>query len=219
MSDAVFAKLVVAGEPGLLAKCREAHFAAGSFDFNSVVPMPPELDIEESSAVTTGYDALYGNWAEPARYWTWKEAAAKLGLPFPLESREALLACIRSLDCADMYLVPARQYKENVEKHGHGTWSGWCKEHWGTRSNAEDSGVAMESGALIINFTAASSFPKPVIVALSKRWPDLDFHVRYVDEHLRWGRDYRLRKGREVQKTKRLASEILQELRNEGAAV
>ena len=212
MSDAVFLKLILTGETEVLAQCRESHFAQNTFDFNSVVPMPTELEIEESSAVETGYAALYGDWTEPAGYWTWKEAASNLGYPFPLESREQLLACIQSLDCAEMYLAPARQYKENVEKYGHGTWYGWCKEHWGTKWNAEDASIYSAPDYLVVRFTAANSFPKPVMVALSKKWPDLELRVLYADEHLRWGRDYSLRNGREVRKTKRAPSDILSEI-------
>lgn len=218
MSDAVFSKLVISGELEMLDLCRQAHFASGTFDFNSVVPMPPELDLEESSAVETGYDALYGDWTRPAQYWTWKEAAASLGYPFPLQSREQLLACIQSLDCAEMYLDPARQFKRNVEQYGHGTWYGWCKEHWGTKWNAEETRVAGAPGRLTVRFTTANSFPKPLAVALSRKWADLDMHVLYVDEHLRWGRDYVLRNGREVRKTKRAPSEILADVRTEGDA-
>lgn len=214
MSDAVFVALQLTGDPDLLAACRSAHFSAGSFDFNSVIPMPPELEIEESSAVTTGYDALFGDWTEPAKYWTWKEAAAKLGHPFPLESREQLLACIRSLDCADMYLAPARQYHENIEKHGYGSWYGWCKKHWGSKWNAENPSVELGPDSITVRFTAASSFPKPLVKALSKKWPALEIRVQYADEHLRWGGDYLLKAGREVQKLKRTAEDILHDIRN-----
>lgn len=218
MSDAVFAKLAITGDDRALEQCRDAHFSGGGFDFNSVVPMPPELDLEDSSASQTGYDALYGDWKVPAQYWTWKEAAASLGYPFPLDSREQLLACIRSLDCAEMYLGPARQLKENLEKYGHGTWYGWCKEHWGTKWNAEDASVAADPDRLVVTFTTANAFPKQIAAALSKRWPELEVRVLYVDEHLRWGRDYRLRNGREVQKVKRSPSEILAEVRSASAA-
>ena len=217
MSDAVFVLLRLSGDPVSLASCREAHFGSGLFDFNSVIPVPPELEIEESSAVTTGYDALFGDWTEPAKYWTWKEAAAKLGYPFPLESREQLLACIRSLDCAEMYLVPARQYQENIEKHGFGSWYGWRKKHWGSKWNAEDSSVEPGADPITVRFTAASSFPKPLVKALSKKWPALEIRVRYADEHLRWGGDYLLKAGREVQKLQRTAADILHDIRHSDA--
>jgi hypothetical protein len=216
MSDAVFSLLQISGDPVPLASCRDAQFSSGLFDFNSVIPMPPELEIEESSAVTTGYDALFGDWTEPAKYWTWKEAAAKLGYPFPLESREQLLACIRSLDCAEMYLAPARQYHDNIEKHGFGSWYGWCKKHWGSKWNAEDSKVDAAPDRIVVRFTTASSFPKPLVKALSKKWPALEIRVQYADEHLRWGGDYLLEAGREVQKLQRAAADILQEIRSSG---
>lgn len=212
MSDAVFCKVVLTGEAEALAHCRDVHFGTGAFDFNSVVPMPAELNIEEDSAVTTGYAALYGDWTEPAQYWTWKESAVNLGHPFPLESREQLLECIRSLDCADMYLAPAQQYKENIEKHGHGSWYGWCKEHWGTKWNAEDSKVESNPDAIVVRFTCATSFAKPVIAALSRRWPQLLVRVLYADEFELWGREYVLKDGSEVEKTKRRSGEILKEI-------
>ena len=217
MSDAVFVVLRLSGDPGSLASCRDVHFSSGSFDFNSVIPMPPELEMEESSAVTTGHDALFGDWTGPAKYWTWKEAAAKLGHPFPLESREQLLACIRSLDCAEMYLAPARQYQENIEKHGFGSWYGWCKKHWGSKWNAEDSSVEAGPDQLAVRFTAASAFPKPLVAALSKKWPALEIRVQYADEHLRWGGDYVLKAGRQLQKLQRPAADILREIHSGGA--
>lgn len=181
--------------------------------------MPAELEIEESSAVTTGYDALYGDWTEPAKYWTWKEAAAQLGLPFPLQSREELLACIRSLECADMYLVPARQFKENMERYGHGSWYGWCKEHWGTKWNAEDSSVLATPDQVLVRFTAAQAFPRKVVVGLSKRWPSITMHVCYADEHARWGKDFVLSNGKEVGKTVRPPADILGSVRGRVGAV
>lgn len=209
MSDAVFVQVEVTGELALLQQCMAEHFADGKFDYNSVIAMPPELDIEESSSVTTGYDALYGNWTEPAKYWTWKEAAASLGLPFPLQSREELLACIRSLDCAEMYLGPARRYKENMDRYGHGSWHGWRAKHWGSKWNSEGSNATVDDHRILLTFTAANSFPKPVIVALSQRWSGLEFRVLYADEHGRWGRDFRLRNGKEFAKTKHAPGEIL----------
>jgi hypothetical protein len=215
MSDAVFVVLQLTGDPDSLDSCRRAHFSSESFDFNSVIPMPAELNIEEGSSVTTGYEALFGDWTVPAKFWTWKESAAKLRYPFPLESREQLLACIRSLDCAEMYLAPARQYHENIEKYGFGSWYGWCKKNWGSKWNAEDSRVHTETGRITVRFTAASAFPKPLVKALSKEWPALEVRVQYVDEHLRWGGDYVLKAGREHQKLKRSPADILQDLRND----
>jgi len=40
--------------------------------------------------------------------------------------------------------------------------------------------------------------------------------VQYADEHFRWGGDYVLKGGREVQKLERTAADILKEIRNGG---
>jgi hypothetical protein len=212
MADHVSTLLVVTGPADDLRRFGERHTAGGTFDFNTVVPMPPSLEIKSDSSVETGYAALYGNWQEVAGYWMFKEPAAAFGYPFPLQSREQVVACLRSFDCADMYLAPAEQYHRNVIEHGHGDWYGWCQQHWGTKWNADDVSIEASDSAIAIRFVTAGKYPRPILKVLSTSFPSLHFHVRHVDEYLRRGKDFVLVKGREIRKNARTATAIAEEI-------
>jgi hypothetical protein len=212
MTDLVTSLIEISGSTDALAGFSAAHLESGSFDFNTVHRMPPELQIESSSAVETGYAALYGDWQLEAGRWMFKEPAQQFGFPFPLESREQVIKCLQSFDCADMYLLPARTYHENVLRHGHGDWYGWCTEHWGTKWNADDVRIAQAHERVALSFVTAGSYPKPILKKLSLSFPGLAFRVRCYEEHCRWARDFVLSKGRETQKQKRPAREIANEV-------
>lgn len=182
MADYVVAKIVVRGEPSALELLREGHLSNDALDFNSVLPIPGELLLDESSAWETGYDAMFGDWTIPAQAWTWKDAARRLGFPFPLASREQVVACINSYEHPGFYFDGAVQYKRNIESYGFFSWYGWCEKHWGTKSNAEDVLVKVLGDSIEIRFATAGAFPEPVFVALSKTFPTLAFEVLTVDE-------------------------------------
>lgn len=212
MADYVTSLIELTGPSGDLAAFQATHLVAGTFDFNTVDPMPAQLQIESSSAVETGYAALYGDWTQEAARWMFKEPAQEFGFPFPLASREQVIKCLESFDCADMYLVPARAYHQNLTQHGHGDWYGWCSEHWGTKWNADEVRIVIDQDHIALSFVTAGAYPKPIFRKLSLAYPALAFHVRYYDEHYRWARDFVLVKGKESQKRKRPAREIASEV-------
>ena len=98
-----------------------------------------------------------------------------------------------------MFKEPAKAYHDNMQRHGHGDWYGWCNEHWGTKWNAEEVRVRIEPDCLHLSFLTANTFPKPIAKALSLAFPGIGFHIRCVDEHSRRARDHRLLKGKESQ--------------------
>lgn len=59
-------------------------------------------------------------------------------------------------------------------------WYQWSVENWGTKWNAYD----IEKWENIIEFQTAWSHPYPVIVAMSKRFPDVTFNIEYADEDI-----------------------------------
>jgi len=213
MADFVTSLVVIDGPDATLEAFTRRHLAGNTFDFNTVRPMPPGLDIESSSSVETGYAALYGDWQTVAGYWMFKEPAQQFGFPFPLESREQVIRSLQSFDCAELYLAPAEAYHNNIIQHGHGDWHGWCRENWGAKWNADEVVIEAKDPPLYLKFVTAGSYPKPILKALSTTYPDLQFHVRYADEHLRWARDFVLVNGKETRKIKRPAKEISAEIR------
>jgi hypothetical protein len=85
-----------------------------------------------------------------------------------------------------------KKYKANIEKYGHAEWYEWSVHNWGTKWNAYD--LYMDDCQVI--FSTAWSHPMPIMVALSKKFPDAVFHVIYADENTGYNvGDYTLRDG------------------------
>jgi hypothetical protein len=88
------------------------------FDFDRVIPMPPELADTVADA-GTAYDVYYGN-AEPMLRYPWVK---DLGISTVEQLRE-------HLDAAPQRRATADQWKANIEKYGAPTWYEWSTEHW-----------------------------------------------------------------------------------------
>ena len=91
----------------------------GQFDFNLVIPIPSEMDVEASSTV----DSL----AEFLRTGQWS---------YPHEQERMELWKVMEPEKYDHYLKLATQYNENVKKYGYGNWYEANCDIWGTKWNA-----------------------------------------------------------------------------------
>lgn len=159
------------------------------FDFNLLIPMPPELMMDEGSMTEqcviyylTGrcsiqlyrlderklriIDALVGNhfsskWPEEVfrRVSDWMKDASK-----PEK---------------DKAYADGRQYVSNYEKYGAATWYGWCIRNWGTKWNAGET-VILDRDT--IRFETAWSNPAPVIQKLGEMYPAIEIEHWWADE-------------------------------------
>lgn len=82
-------------------------------------------------------------------------------------------------------LVPSPPNKEAGDcsqnhEPGEICWYTWNVDNWGTKWNGYE--TEREEGRLL--FQTAWSHPLPVIHALSKKFPNVEIHVRYADEDL-----------------------------------
>ncbi len=68
--------------------------------------------------------------------------------------------------------------EEEKKYPGEKNWYGWCPKYWGTKWNAYD--TEYKNGAW--SFQTAWAHPFPIVEALSKQHPDLDFWVMWADE-------------------------------------
>ncbi|MCA9214656.1 MAG: hypothetical protein KDB27_16400 [Planctomycetales bacterium] len=148
----------------------------GPIDFDRVMPMPPELDIECSAEGQLGADVLSGAgdkylskaWATERKIEDVKglKKFVELERPQVLELGEA--------------------YLRNVEQYGHPNWYGWRLQHWGTKWNAYYIGEAEIIGdSAHVRFDTAWSPPLPVLDRLSKEISGAAFVLKYFDEG--WG--------------------------------
>jgi hypothetical protein len=191
-----FFKIEIKGGGADVSRCTNELFGEGlTVDFNSAIAMPPELDLEWTNVVETGYEAIHGEWQKVARQWMFKEPATTLGLAFPLESREELLQAFCTMDSWAEYKALADRVAQNVSRHGFATREPWQVKHWGTDGNAEGGKVEIKDGATIAWFIANKP-PAPVLKAWSKRCPGVDFTVTHADDHLRSGKRFVIRDGR-----------------------
>jgi hypothetical protein len=168
---------------------------AGAFDFNGVVPMPPELK-RCNVPDETAYEVKYGDW-ENDPWWGSKN--------YP--SREAAMQAARHPENADRWHfgfvrpsgpeggdISARAAHEprtfdeaadmahaNVLAHGHVYWHGWAVEQWGTKWNVDDGEARWQSepGVERVEFSTAWSPPGVVFARVAQRFPGADLEVEY----------------------------------------
>ena len=142
-------------------------------DFNKVIPMPQELNIDES---TDGYVGLAALTGECERYLTFPWVK-KLGIRTPDE----FTAYVERERPAAIEL--AHKYISNKQKFGHATWREWCIANWGTKWNAYSvDEPEFLSDRAILRFDTAWSPAIPIIVRLSELFPSAELTLRYFDE-------------------------------------
>ena len=152
------------------------------FDFERLVPMPPELKIT-SGSVTSNAIALVSD----------HEAKAMLSYPWVADAGVRTIAALRTWLRTRYIDHPEPGYAtlddflkrvlENKEKHGATDWYQWCIKHWGTKWNAY-SVVAgkTDDREATIHFETAWSPPLPVLDELSKLYPKADLRLLWCDE-------------------------------------
>ena len=124
----------------------------GPMDFQKIIPMPSELDIESGSRTDRGLGRF-------SRF-----VVENGGLP----QREAgYLAAHPEIEKEEWEL--GKQAYRNIQKYGSPTWYQWRIQHWGTKWNA--SSAEITDGQL--SFLTAWNAPKPVLEKLSHMFPSL----------------------------------------------
>lgn len=180
MPNWCYQKLSVSGAETDIAKFKQAYLNhEQKLELNRVIPMPPELDIEEGSVGRNGYDALFGDWKKLFQYPAWQAKIPKEAM----ESREAYVAWMQETDPAALDL--GKKYKSNLDQHGHRNWWSWRIENWGTKweiGSDQQSLVEENDSSLCIMFETAWSPIHPVLIKMGGRFPDLRFDLFYLDE-------------------------------------
>lgn len=132
-------------------------------DFNKIIPMPSDLEVEAGSRGEIGEVILNKKGFYAGKSYTEvKEMFDKLK---PEEQKE--------------YLKLGRQYRSNRKKYGHTTWYGWAIENWGTKWNAYNQKRTADNE---IWFDTAWSCVVQLIGKLSEKFPDAVFDYTWADE-------------------------------------
>ena len=132
-------------------------------DFNKLIPMPTELEIESGSRTNAGFKK-------------YMEFVADNGYIAEMES--AYRADHPEIDREGWNL--GKQALHNVKIFGYPTWYEWRIQNWGTKWNA--SSVEILDGRL--SFLTAWNAPKPVIEKLSEMFPTVSIHHIWANEDI-----------------------------------
>ena len=134
-------------------------------DFNKIIPMPKELNIDSSSTGELAQALLFNTGG--SMFLGKQECIRRFSELSPERKQKEVEAALR--------------YQGNIDKYGHSTWYGWCPENWGTKWNAY--GISKESGSVILFNTAWNSVVK-LIGVLASRFPSVEICYEWADEDI-----------------------------------
>ena len=173
----------IEGNPARIKAVFEAikndEYGLGSIDFNKLVPMPPELDIEEGSQTKRGLKA-YQDFIEVCTFSGKKEAFDLLNIPD--KSEQAFLRVHPDIDQTEWKL--GKQAFQNQQKYGIPTWYKWRTRNWGTKWNAYGYEGGVQFDGKTLQFLTAWAPPTPIVEKLAAMYPDLDFVHQWADEDI-----------------------------------
>lgn len=146
----------------------------GTIDFNKIISMPKELEIECGSRTDDGFKA-YSDFITVCLF---DRSDGKIDVfSIPESSEKAFLKIRKDIDAETFKL--GKQAYQNKIKFGHTGWYDWCIDNWGTKWNAYGFGE-FESNTL--SFCTAWSRTMPVMTRLSEMFPDVHFNYAWADE-------------------------------------
>lgn len=143
-------------------------------DFNKIIPMPAELDIEVGTHSDNGLKA----YKEFIDVYT-ALADNKDLLNIPKEKEDAFLKIRKDIDSNEWEL--GRQAFRNELKYGFTDWYSWSIKNWGTKWDAWETAIIDDS---TICFYTAWSRSMPVITKLAEMFPDIKFEYHWADEDI-----------------------------------
>lgn len=148
----------------MLNDVKDDSLGVGSIDFNKVVRMPEDLNIECGSRTDEGYKKYTG--------YLLKSLKGK-------DVSDLLKYKEEHPDCWDL----GEKAYNNIKTYGYRDWYDWSIAKWGTKWNA----CSQEDYDLSSNyfcFETAWSAPTPIVKELSKKYPNVLFEIKFADEDI-----------------------------------
>lgn len=185
----------------------------GSFDFQSIVPMPDSYIGIDSGSETENALAIVLSAMNPNNDFVvssvgkvngekWAQIVASAYSPFAFgtpqelvnnfslcksEVKRELMAETEEEYCEKLQPVIAlgKRVVENILNYGAKDWYDWRCAHWGTKWNAACVRlVSATDECLEYSFQTAWSLPDEVFRQLSKLYPDIQIEVQYANEDI-----------------------------------
>ena len=179
MPNWVRTRLTFNGEKNRVAEIKELVKTTGKddegrgytneFDFNKVVPMPEELDIDSSSSGECGMRYLILKdkhlilWTDDDR--SFMERMEKQKEKNPNRFNE------------DIEL--GKKYLSNISKYGYKDWYNFRCDKWGTKWNSSEAEWIADN---CVEFETAWGFCYPIVKKISEMFPDVAIEAEWSDE-------------------------------------
>lgn len=142
----------------------------GHVDFNTLIPMPQDLDIEAGSRGTQGYEA----------YKEYLVKAEHLSEPERTKLEESYK--VKFVDDPGIWEL-GKQYYDNQRFYGATTWYEWRYANWNTKWNAYDC-VPIDPEDRRLEFLTAWDAASPILEAISNKYPDVEITFSWADEDI-----------------------------------
>ena len=155
----------------------------GSIDFNKLIPMPPELNIEKGSNTQKGCELFSGyvNRAQKIINILNNPNIDDKQFTKAVSEQKELIKELNGLSGENKHLFDlGKLYNENVNNYGYGDWYEWSVANWDTKWNAFDFSHYENA----ISFSTAWSAPDSVIRAISEKYPDVEVFHSWADEDI-----------------------------------
>lgn len=155
----------------------------GEVDFNKLLPMPEDLNIEAGSRGVKGLK-LYSQFIKESTMLSIANMEAS-------KSEDETNRLVSEL--MDKYAKIAdkdpeawelgEKYYNNLQKYGARHWYDWANKHWQTKWNAYDC-VPWEEGSDRLQFCTAWNSVLKLVSMLSEKFPKTEIIYRWADEEL-----------------------------------
>lgn len=157
-----------------------ANLGIATIDFNKIIPMPPELNIEEGSRTIQGLEQYQAFLQENATTTATSQSSNDLA-----EYQKQLNLYIQKNKLHPETMALGEKAYQNRQKHGQTSWYSWSLKQWGTKWNAIDFEYFLgKTQSDECRFMTAWSAPHPVIDRLAEMYPDLTITHQWADEDL-----------------------------------
>lgn len=155
---------------------------SGEVDFNQLIPMPQDLDMEQGSITGFAIDEVILRCIEQHNT---NMYGALIGVYDKIKhlhelDKESYANCNE-----EEILNIGLQYISNIVKYGYPTWYDWCVSNWSTKWNAYNTELIDDD---CVQFVTAWNIPYKVYIELSKLYPYDEITVDWFNESISFGR-------------------------------
>lgn len=176
--------------------CKYDEFNNIYFDFNTVIKLPKELEIEISSK---SYDGLklylakinpsFKEYGEKKDKWIIDEYSSLIDKlkktrcffdNFLIDQNEIKAIITKYKDNINEVEELGRKMIQNYKDYQYMNWYDWCVDKWGTKWNSYNTKI----GFNYLMFDTAWNPPIPLIIKLSKLHPNIKMALLYSNENI-----------------------------------